>query len=164
MWCLVRDDVSTIVRRGIQTQKFMFTIMWNPRRFHVVNQLLSDTKMDSNYFTTNILAPLREEFIPRDRVQRPKPLVVHVECRAIHTSGVTQRFMSEHQMSRMPKPPYSPDLAPSDFSLFSTVKNRLERIHTVDGDDLFGQLSETLQAIPVHRVREVSEGNGDYIA
>jgi hypothetical protein len=72
----------------------------------------------------------------------------------------------------MPKPPYSPDLAPSDFSLFSTVKNRLEKTNTVDGDDLFEQLSEMLPAIPIDelepvftawidRVREVSEGNCD---
>jgi hypothetical protein len=66
MWCLARDDVSTIVRRGIQTQQFMFTIMWNPRGFHIVNQLPRDIKMDRDYFTTNALALLREEFIPQD--------------------------------------------------------------------------------------------------
>jgi hypothetical protein len=55
------------------------------------------------------------------------------------------------------------------------VKDRLERIHTVDRDNLFEQLLEILQAIAVDeldrvvtawidRVCEVSEGNGDYIA
>jgi hypothetical protein len=83
--------------------------------------------------------------------------------------------MLEHQMSRMSQPPYSPALAPSDFCLFHTVKNRLESIHTVDGADLFEQLLEILQAIPVDefervltswidRARDVSHGNGDYIA
>jgi hypothetical protein len=75
----------------------------------------------------------------------------------------------------MPQPPYSPDLAPSDLYLFSTVKNCLERIHTVDGDDLFEKLLEILHPIWVdeleqvftawiYRVRDVSEGNGDHIA
>jgi crotonobetainyl-CoA:carnitine CoA-transferase CaiB-like acyl-CoA transferase len=130
--------------------------MWNPRRFQVVNQLPSDTKMDSEYFTTNVLAPLREESITRDRAQHPKLLVVHMDNCSIHMCGATQRFMSEHQMSRMPQPPHSPDLAPSDFYLFPTAKNRLERIHTVDGDDLFEQLLEILQAIPVDELERVS--------
>jgi hypothetical protein len=67
--------------------------MWNPRGFHVINQLLSETKMDSNYFTTTILSPLRKEFNPRDRALHPKPLVVHMDNYSIHTSGATQRFM-----------------------------------------------------------------------
>jgi hypothetical protein len=55
------------------------------------------------------------------------------------------------------------------------VKNTLERIHTIDGDDLFEWSLEILHAIPVDeleraltawidRVRYVSESNGDYIA
>jgi transposase len=111
--------------------------------------------MDSDYFTTNVLAPLREEFIPRDRTQHPKPLVVHMDNCSIHTSGAAQRFISEHQMSRMPLPFHSPDLAPSDFYLFPTVKNRLERIHRVDGNDLFEQLLEILRATPVDELELV---------
>jgi hypothetical protein len=111
MWCLARDDVSTIVRRGIQTQQFMFTIMWNPRRFHVVNRLPSDTIIDSHYFTTNVLAPLREEFIPRDLAQDPKPLVVHMDmwCNsAIHigTPNVSNAATSAFPGNRMVLPLY----------------------------------------------------------
>jgi hypothetical protein len=82
--------------------------------------------------------------------------------------------MSDHQMIRMPQPPYSPDLAPSDFYLFGTVKNRLEQIQASDADDFFEQLQEILSSISVEelervfaawidRVRQVSEGNGEYL-
>jgi hypothetical protein len=90
-------------------------------------------------------------------------------------SGETQRFMSQHQMSQMLPPPYFRNFAPSDFYLFPMVKNRLERIHTVDEHDLFETLLEVLQVIPVDelervfpacidRVLEVNEGSGDCIA
>jgi enolase len=83
--------------------------------------------------------------------------------------------MSEHQISRTPQHTSSPGLAPSDFYLFSAVNDRLERIHTVDGDDLFEQSLEILQKIPIDeldrvftawidRVHKVSKQNGDYIA
>jgi hypothetical protein len=68
----------------------MFTIMWNLRRFHIVNQLPSDTKMDSDYFTTNMLALLRGEFIPRDRERHPKSFVVHMDKCSITVSGAIQ--------------------------------------------------------------------------
>jgi hypothetical protein len=43
----------------------------------------------------------------------------------------------------MPQPPYSPDLAPSGFYLFSTVKEKLERIQLAYENQSF----ESLQAI-----------------
>jgi hypothetical protein len=76
-------------------------------------------------------------------------------------------------MIRVPQLPYSPDLAPSDFYLFGKVKNRLEQIQASDADDFFEQLEEILSSISVEelervlaawidRVRQVSEGNGEY--
>jgi hypothetical protein len=74
----------------------------------------------------------------------------------------------------MPQPPYLPDLARSNFYLFPTVKEKLERTHVADED----QFSESLQAILrginqeelnkvfqawVRRAQELSEGNGDYV-
>jgi hypothetical protein len=67
-----------------------------------------------------------------------------------------------------------PDLALSDFRWFLTVKDWLKRMYTVDGDNLFEQLLEMLHASAVDefervftawidRVRQVGEGNGDYI-
>jgi hypothetical protein len=46
--------------------------------------------MDSDYFTTNVLAQLREEFVPRDRARHPKPFVVHMDKCSIYVSGETQ--------------------------------------------------------------------------
>jgi transposase len=98
-----------------------------------------------------------------------------IDNSSVHKSGATWQFMSEHPISRMPQPPNSPDLASSDFYAFPIWKNRLERIQTADGDDLFEQFLELLHAIPVdelkrafaawiNRVREGSEGNGDSMA
>jgi hypothetical protein len=82
--------------------------------------------------------------------------------------------MSDHRMIRMPQPPYFPDMAPSDFYLFGPVKNRLEQIQASDADDFFEQLEAILSSISVEelervfaawtdRVRQVSEGNGEYL-
>jgi hypothetical protein len=174
MWSGARDNVATIVKGDIRTTKFMFTIMWNPREFHIINQLPDGCKMNSEYYITNVFVPLRERFCSGGPEDCGRPLVVHVENCSVHTSAAIERFMSDHRMVRMSQPPYSPNLAPSDFYLFGMVKNQLEQIHASDADDFFGQFDEILNSIPVEklkwvftawidRVRQVSEGNEDYL-
>jgi hypothetical protein len=51
---------------------------------------------------------------------------------SIHTSTATKQFMETRDMVSMRHPPYSMDLAPSDFYLFRTVKQRLELAHFSD--------------------------------
>jgi hypothetical protein len=74
----------------------------------------------------------------------------------------------------MPHSPYLSDLAPSDFYLFATVKEKLERIQVADEDQLFDCLQEILSGIDhgeldgvlqawMRRVQEVSQDNEDYV-
>jgi hypothetical protein len=50
MWTLSRDYMIIKPRHDIQSIKFMFTIIWNPHGFHVVDKLPNDTKKNSNFF------------------------------------------------------------------------------------------------------------------
>jgi hypothetical protein len=47
--------------------KFMFTIMWNPIGFHVIDKFPDGVTMKVNYFTENILGPLEEKISPDGR-------------------------------------------------------------------------------------------------
>jgi hypothetical protein len=69
---------------------------------------------------------------------------------------------------------YSPNRATSDLYLFSTVKEKRERIHLADEDQFFECLQEVLRGLDqqelnrvfqasVRRVQEVSEGNRGYV-
>jgi hypothetical protein len=68
----------------------------------------------------------------------------------------------------------SPDLAPSDFYLFPTVKEKIERIQVVDKNQFLESLHEILNRIDqdelngvfqtwTPRIPEVSESKGDYV-
>jgi hypothetical protein len=58
MWTLSRDDVVTKPRHEIQSNKLMFTIIWNPSGFYVIDRLPNHRKMNSAYFVTNIFIPI----------------------------------------------------------------------------------------------------------
>jgi hypothetical protein len=58
-------------------------------------------------------------------------------------------YIVHNSMKRAPHPPYSPDLAPSDFFLFGYVKRKLMGYHAESADDLFGQVLLILGEIPL---------------
>jgi transposase len=73
--------------------------------------------------------------------------VVHLDNCSVHTSRASADWLEEYGIRRMPHPPNSPDLAPIYFYLFSTMKDKLERIQLADEDQFFERLSEILRSI-----------------
>jgi histone-lysine N-methyltransferase SETMAR len=46
-----------------------------------------------------------------------------------HTAHLTQDFLADGPFEVLPHPPYSPDVAPSDFYLFGTMKSKLKGLN-----------------------------------
>jgi histone-lysine N-methyltransferase SETMAR len=81
--------------------------------------------------------------------------------------------MEENGLERAIHPPYSPDLAPSDFHLFSHVKHCLRGQSFETGDELSLAIDAVLRGIGkrtlhaafldwMQRLRQWIETNGDY--
>jgi hypothetical protein len=77
-------------------------------------------------------------------------------------------------MEQAPHTSYSPDLAPSDFYLFGYLKERLQRQHFEDGDQLFDAiiaLTGTIQKVTlqraflewIERLRRCIDTNSEYL-
>jgi len=69
----------------------------------------------------------------RENVQRKRPdqwrnntWLLHHDNAPAHAALLTRRFLTDNNMTVMPHPPYSPDLAPSDFFLFPILKMKLK--------------------------------------
>jgi hypothetical protein len=54
---------------------------------------------------------------------------LHLDNVRSHTSQSSVECIDHHKFVRLPDPPYSPDLVPSDFYLFGTLKRRLAKCH-----------------------------------
>jgi hypothetical protein len=174
MWSLAKDNVVTKPRTEIQSKKSMFSIMWNPLGFYVIDRLPTGDKINNSYYITHILESLYQVFFPSGRNPHEKRLVVHIDNCSVHKSQMTKTFMQNINMIDMSHSSYSPDLAPSDFYLFDTVKEKLEHEGITDEDQLFDMLMEILRSIRgkelirvfetwLERVRRVSEGDGSYV-
>jgi hypothetical protein len=66
--------------------------------------------------------------------------MIHGDNCLVRTSTASAHWFEEHGMFCMPCPLYLPDLAPSDFYLFPTVKQKIESFQVIDNDELFDRL------------------------
>jgi hypothetical protein len=104
-------------RLDIQSKKFMFTIIWNPNGFYIVDRLSNDIKMNSAYFVTNIFISFEQAIFLRGRASYQKRLVVHLDNCLVHINRVSTDWLEEHGIRRMPhlrtESPSHPAIQPS---------------------------------------------------
>ena len=69
----------------------------------------------------------------RENVRRKRPdqwrnntWLLHHDNAPAHAALLTRRFLTDNNMTVVPHPPYSPDLAPSDFFLFPKLKMKFK--------------------------------------
>jgi hypothetical protein len=130
--------------------------------------------MNSDYFVTKVLISREQMIFPCRREPHEKRLVVSVDDCSVRTSRGSTDWLEKHGIHRMPDQPYSPNLAISDLCLFSTVKEKLERIHLAKEHQFFECLQGALRGLDqqelnrvfqasMPRVQKVSKCNGGYV-
>jgi len=74
-------------------------------------------------------------------------LVVHSDNAKPHTAKSTIEFMTHSNLTRAEYPPYSPDIAPSDFYLFGYMKRMLKGNCFSTRDELLNAITSILEGI-----------------
>ena len=77
--------------------------------------------MGNNY--ANLLKQVRQSIKEKRRGKIRRGIMLHQDNAPVHTSRVAMDAVRECGYELLPHPPYSPDLAPSDFHLFPRLKN-----------------------------------------
>jgi histone-lysine N-methyltransferase SETMAR len=137
--------------------------------FSLIVALPKGRAFNAERYRDNILASLTQ-LQPEDDGRK---LVVHADNVRAHNTHECRIFCEENGLWLAPHPPYSPDLAPSDFFLFGYVKECLKGMVFPSYEELLDAINEvvtgieleTLTAVFEHwmeRLAQVSENNGDY--
>jgi histone-lysine N-methyltransferase SETMAR len=121
----------------------MLTIVWNPRGFHLINVLEKKRKFKAGYYFAEILEPL-SQWRSIEAAGNERKLLVHPDNARPHTAKLSTQYFSENRMKSAPHPPYSPDLAPSEFCLFGYVKKCLADLSFEDADQLLAAVESVL--------------------
>jgi transposase len=73
---------------------------------------------------------------------------LHHDNAPCHAALNVREFLAKHSILVVPHPPYSPDLAPSDFFLFPRLKSTLKRKLFQDVAEIQLNTTRLFQAIP----------------
>jgi len=72
---------------------------------------------------------------------------LHHDNAPAHTALSVQQFLAKNNMTVIPHPPYSPDLAPCDFFLFPRMKGQMKGKYLVDVSEVKKKILEVLNII-----------------
>ena len=156
-WLLPEDENPQMNGSKISIQKYMVTIIWGVFGFFIVDILPHGVSYDSTYFIEHILYPLYTIKTQIWSETYRRKLWLHLDNSMVHNSQLCQTKYNEYGFKRTPHPPYSPDLAPSDFYLFGAVKNKLKGSKFTSSDELKEALIEILNAISQTERKRVFE-------
>ncbi|KAA6383157.1 MAG: hypothetical protein EZS28_021316 [Streblomastix strix] len=73
--------------------------------------------------------------------------LLHFYNAPAHIAAKTTKFISKNNIIRLPQPPYSPDLSPSDFYLFGYLKGALKDITFESAEQALAATEQILQKI-----------------
>jgi hypothetical protein len=174
VWRLGNENAPELISQKIDTEKHLLTIFWSTTGPLVEHWSPTNALFNSTYFCEVIAPCLASAAFPDEAGRRKRRVYLHMDNARPHNSRTLFQRAADNKFRRMPHPPYSPDIAPSDFCLFGTVKQRLqtcegqsfeelqENVHEILSSIGPDELEATMQAW-MERLRRVIDTGGDYV-
>ena len=123
-WTASGEQHPTSTRKGSSAGKVMAAVFWNTTGIVFIDYLPKNTTMTGNYY-----AALLDKLNNKLRESRPDlrntTLLLHHDNAPAHKSAQVLQKLHDLNFETVPHPPYSPDLAPSDYCLFGNLKKHL---------------------------------------
>jgi histone-lysine N-methyltransferase SETMAR len=129
----------------------MATIAWNPLGFHLLDALRKGNTFNAEHDCVNILTKL----LPLCSQVDGRRLIIHGDNARSHTARKCRTCREENRLRLAVHPPYSPELAPSDFLLFGHIKHCLQGIAFSSREELLAAIHEIIAAVPRPTLEDV---------
>lgn len=143
-WKFPGESGSRKLRSGTSHRKsLMLSIFWDHTGVLFVDFAGKDVRINSTYYS-DLIQKCRHA----RRKPRGYPLWLLQDNAPVHKSAETMETIAKTGFVLLDHPPYSPDLAPSDFYLFSHMKRHLRGKMFENADDLRQYVEEFLKEQP----------------
>ena len=108
-------------------QKVMATVFWDSEGVILIDFLEGQKTITGNYYK-GVLQKLKTAVEKKRRGKLHRGILFHHDNAPAHSSMVARDVLRKFRWETLPHPPYSPDLAPSDFFLFPKLKEHLKGV------------------------------------
>ena len=151
-------------------RKVLFTVFWDMEGVVHMEFLEQGQTVNSERY----ISTLRALKLRLRRIRRDKDSILQHDNARPHTSRQTQDALRQLELTTLPHPAYSPDLAPSDYYLFPQLKKYLKGHHYDNDEEVIADVRRWCRGQPseffadgvsqlVKRWRRCVDRDGDYI-
>lgn len=173
-WCGPGESSQPVAKPDLHQKKVMLSVWWDWKGILYYELIASGQTINS----TKYCAQLEElkEVVQKKRPElvNRKNVVFHHDNAKPHTALVTKLKLNTFKWEVMQHPPYSPDLAPTDYHLFRSLQNHLntQRFNSVESikqclDTFFASKPQSFYENGImglsQRWEQVVNKNGQYI-
>ena len=125
-WVRGDERPTQIPRPDFRKPKVMYPIFFNSSG--IVLQIPSESgkTVSATFFTEKVLPNLIKNAEELRAKAKTRGIKLLIDNASSHTAKLTKNFLESEGLDLLPRPPYSPDLAPSDFWLFPKLKIYLQ--------------------------------------
>jgi len=154
-------------------EKVMLTVLFSSCRVWLINFLPTGQTFTADYMVNSILRGFEAEVRKTMPKNGTRGWRIHLDNCTPHRAALTQGSIANLGMIPLPHPPYSPDIAPSDFALFGWLKWKLRQSQPTNKSELCQLITKFLLEIDeswfasvwdewITRLEWVSSNNGEY--
>lgn len=115
---------AKVVKSAVKT---MLTLFFDAEGWLLADFLEKGRTITGQYYS-EILQKLHDAIKEKRRGKLPRGVLLLDDNAPVHRAGVVLDALRDLQWTRLNHPPYSPDLAPSDFRVFPDLKKTLKGI------------------------------------
>lgn len=127
--------------------KVMLTLFWDAAGWIHVDWLPPKTTITGPYYA-KVLSDLRQSIVNKRRGKVTRGVVILHDNAPAHTSRIGQQALHDCGFEQLAHPPYSPDLAPSDFHVFRKLKMDFKGRRFSSDDDVKSAVMQWLDSQP----------------
>ena len=124
-------------------KKIMASIFWDCEGILLIDSKEPNTTVNAAYYAS-LLHKLRDAIKEKRRGKLSKNILLLHDNAPVHKAQVAQAAIRECGFTEIDHPPYSPDLAPSDFFLFKNLKKELRGKKFQNDEDLKSAVIESI--------------------
>jgi [histone H3]-lysine36 N-dimethyltransferase SETMAR len=125
----------------------MATVFWDARGIIFVDYLEKGKTITGDYYASFLDQPKNKIEEKRPHLKRKK-ILFHQDNARVHTCLRSMAKIEELKFELVDHPPYSPDLAPSDFFLFPNLKKWLSGQHFFSNEEVIDRTNAYFEDLP----------------
>lgn len=133
-------------RAVASANKIMASVFWDAQGVLLVDYLEKGATITGSYYA-QLIAKLREAIKEKRRGKLRKGVLFHQDNAPAHKSLIAMAAIRDAGFDIIDHPPYSPDLAPSDYRLFPKLKEDLRGKKFSTNDEVMCAVNEWFDTV-----------------